>query len=56
VLRAAWQPVRLNDGGLFPYGFGWDLTDQRGHRRIGHTGAWQGFKTAIHRYPEFSSR
>jgi CubicO group peptidase (beta-lactamase class C family) len=53
VLRAAWQPVRLKDGGLFPYGFGWDLTDQRGHRRIGHTGAWQGFKTAIHRYPEF---
>ena len=53
VLRAAWQPVRLKDGGLFPYGFGWDLADQRGHRRIGHTGAWQGFKTAIHRYPEF---
>jgi len=53
VLRAAWQPVRLKDGGLFPYGFGWDLTDQRGHRRIGHTGAWQGFKTAIHRYPEY---
>jgi hypothetical protein len=53
VLRAAWQPVRLNDGGLFPYGFGWGLTDQRGHRRIGHTGAWQGFKTAIHRYPDF---
>jgi CubicO group peptidase (beta-lactamase class C family) len=53
VLRAAWQPVRLKDGGLFPYGFGWDLADQRGHGRIGHTGAWQGFKTAIHRYPEF---
>jgi CubicO group peptidase (beta-lactamase class C family) len=53
VLRSAWQPVRLNDGRLFPYGFGWDLTDQRGHPRIGHTGAWQGFKTAIHRYPEF---
>jgi CubicO group peptidase (beta-lactamase class C family) len=53
VLRAAWQPVRLNDGGLFPYGFGWGLTEQRGHRRIGHTGSWQGFKTAIHRYPDF---
>jgi D-alanyl-D-alanine carboxypeptidase len=53
VLRAAWQPVRLKDGGLFPYGYGWDLTDQRGHRRIGHTGAWQGFKAAIQRYPDF---
>ena len=31
----------------------WDLTDQRGHRRIGHAGAWRGFKTAVHRYPEF---
>jgi CubicO group peptidase (beta-lactamase class C family) len=53
VLRAAWQPVRLKDGSLFPYGYGWDLTEQRGHGRIGHTGAWQGFKTAIQRYPEF---
>jgi CubicO group peptidase (beta-lactamase class C family) len=54
VLRQAWSPVRLNDGGLYPYGFGWDLTPQRGHRRIGHTGSWQGFKTAIYRYPEFN--
>jgi CubicO group peptidase (beta-lactamase class C family) len=54
VLAAAWSPVRLNDGGLFPYGFGWDLTGQRGHPRIGHTGSWQGFKTALYRYPEFN--
>jgi CubicO group peptidase (beta-lactamase class C family) len=53
VLDSAWSPVRLNDGGLYPYGFGWDLSEQRGHRRIGHTGAWQGFKTALYRYPEF---
>ena len=52
-LDSAWSPVRLNDGGSFPYGFGWDLDDQRGHPRIGHTGSWQGFKTAIYRYPEF---
>ena len=54
LLRAAWTPVRLNDGGRFPYGFGWDLSPQRGHPRIGHTGAWQGFKTALFRYPEFA--
>jgi CubicO group peptidase (beta-lactamase class C family) len=53
VLARAWTPVRLNDGGEYPYGFGWDLTEQRGHRRIGHTGSWQGFKTALYRYPEF---
>jgi hypothetical protein len=53
ALHAIWTPVRLHDGGLFPYGFGWNLVGQRGHRRIGHGGAWQGFKTAIYRYPEF---
>lgn len=53
VLDSAWSPVRLNDGGLYPYGFGWALSDQRGYRRIGHTGSWQGFQTAIFRYPEF---
>jgi CubicO group peptidase (beta-lactamase class C family) len=51
VLQAVWSPVRLNDGGFYPYGFGWELAGQRGHRRIGHTGSWQGFKSAIHRYP-----
>jgi CubicO group peptidase (beta-lactamase class C family) len=53
VLAQAWSPVRLNDGGLYPYGFGWDLIDQRGHARVGHTGSWQGFKTALYRYPEY---
>lgn len=53
VMEAAWTPVRLNDGGVYPYGFGWSLTELRGHRRIGHTGSWQGFKTALWRYPEF---
>jgi CubicO group peptidase (beta-lactamase class C family) len=54
VLAQAWSPVHLNDGGLYPYGFGWDLIDQRGHARVGHTGSWQGFKTALYRYPEFN--
>jgi CubicO group peptidase (beta-lactamase class C family) len=53
VLARAWTPVRLNNGGEYAYGFGWDLTEQRGHPRIGHTGSWQGFKTALYRYPEF---
>lgn len=52
-LQQAWTPVRLNDGGVYPYGFGWGLTEQRGRPRIGHTGSWQGFQTAIYRYPEF---
>jgi hypothetical protein len=52
-LEASWTPVRLSDGGVYPYGFGWMLEPQRGQRRIGHTGSWQGFKTSIQRYPEF---
>ena len=36
-----------------PYGFGWELTAQRGHPRIGHGGSWQGFRTTIQRYPEY---
>ena len=49
----SWTPVRLNNGGTFPYGFGWNLTQQRGYRRIGHSGAWLGFQATIQRYPDF---
>jgi len=52
-LAMSWTPVRLNDGGRYPYGFGWGVDDQRGHLRIGHGGSWQGFRTSIQRYPEF---
>ena len=51
-LAASWTPVRLRSGATYPYGFGWMLDHQRGRPRIGHTGSWQGFKTAIERYPE----
>ena len=53
MLEASWTPVRLNSGGTYPYGFGWRLGEQRGHRQIGHSGAWQGFQTSIQRYPDF---
>ena len=48
-----WRPVRLNDGGAAPYGFGWQLgkTDS-GHRLFEHGGAWQGFAAYIGRYPD----
>jgi CubicO group peptidase (beta-lactamase class C family) len=48
----AWAPVRLNDGGSYPYGFGWMLAPVRGRPSISHTGAWQGFRTSIARFPE----
>lgn len=52
-LGISWTPVRLNDGGTYPYGLGWMVADQRGRLRIGHTGSWQGFRTSIQRYPQF---
>jgi CubicO group peptidase (beta-lactamase class C family) len=47
-----WSPVRLGDGTTYPYGFGWGLDVQRGDRVIAHGGSWQGFRTAITRYPD----
>jgi D-alanyl-D-alanine carboxypeptidase len=47
----AWNPVRLNDGGSYGYGFGWMLDPMRGQPSISHTGAWQGFRTSIDRFP-----
>ena len=52
ALDTAWTPVRLADGAIYPYGFGWYLQPQRNQLRISHTGSWQGFKTVIARYPK----
>jgi CubicO group peptidase (beta-lactamase class C family) len=51
-LDLMWTPVKLkndqpNKGN---YGFGWEIEYRHGHRCIHHSGAWQGFKTAIDRY------
>jgi CubicO group peptidase (beta-lactamase class C family) len=53
-LDTSWAPVRLNNGGTYPYGFGWNILEQRGYRRIGHSGAWLGCHATIQRYPEFN--
>jgi len=44
------EPVRLNSGASFPYGFGWFLDDFSGQKRQHHSGHWQGFSTYISRY------
>ncbi len=48
--EAWWTPVSLKNGTTFPYGSGWDIEAQRGHRLIEHGGSWQGFRAAIARY------
>ncbi len=52
-LELSWTPVRLNNGGTYPYGLGWNLLEQRGYRRIGHSGAWRGSHATFQRYPDF---
>jgi hypothetical protein len=52
-LELSWTPVQLNQAGTYPHGFGWNILEQRGYRRIGHSGAWQGMHATIQRYPDF---
>jgi D-alanyl-D-alanine carboxypeptidase len=53
-LQASWAPVRLNNGWTYPYGLGWQLLQQRGYSRLGHTGARGGFRATFQRYPAFN--
>lgn len=45
-----WTPVRFNSGELYPYGFGWNVTEFRGHKLISHSGQTAGFGANISRY------
>ena len=48
ILAQAFQPMRLNDGRLSPYGFGWDLSvDKILGRIVGHNGDNPGYWTQI---------
>lgn len=37
-LKQMWTPVKLNDGSVYTYGFGWEIGDRIGHRMITHKG------------------
>lgn len=45
-----WTPAILNDGKPYPYGFGFRLSDVRGHKLISHSGQTAGFGANISRY------
>ena len=53
-----WKPATLNDGGTFPYGFGWELDDfpPGGHvtgvPMIRHEGTIPGFRPGFTRLPK----
>ena len=49
-MKLLWTPVRLNDGSIKNYGFGWDLENINGRRVIEHGGELDGFTAFISRY------
>lgn len=48
--REIWKQFTFNDGKPSPYGFGWRISDVRGHKLVGHTGQTAGFGAANFRY------
>jgi len=50
VWAQIFEPVRLNSGNPYPYGFGWFVDDFSGQKRHHHAGQWQGFETYFSRY------
>lgn len=50
--KEIWTPFTFNNGTLSPYGFGWRISNVRGHKLIGHTGQTAGFGSAIFRYAD----
>ena len=53
TLVEAFQPVVLNDGSTFGYGFGWGILDGGSRGKIlRHAGGWPGYKTIFIRFIE----
>lgn len=50
--QRAWTPFTLNDGLPGPYGFGWFVDTDRGHRRLSHHGETHGFTNGFLMYPD----
>lgn len=51
TLREAFEPVKLNDGSSYPYGFGWFIqNDSIQGKRVVHTGGWPGYGNYITRF------
>lgn len=45
-----WTPLTFNDAKTYPYGFGFRISDVRGHKLIAHSGQTAGFGSNISRY------
>lgn len=45
-----WTPATFNNGKTYPYGFGFRLSDIRGHKLVAHSGQTAGFGASLSRY------
>jgi len=52
IKNQMWTSGVLNDGRKTDYGFGWQLGPVNNRKHVGHSGAWQGFRTCIMRFPD----
>jgi CubicO group peptidase (beta-lactamase class C family) len=50
VRQRMWTPVKLNGEKTHPYGFGWTVSELRGHPYVAHGGGIHGFSTYIARF------
>jgi CubicO group peptidase (beta-lactamase class C family) len=48
--REMWQPFRLTDGRLHPYGFAWAIRELPGGKVVFHNGGGDGFNNAFYRF------
>lgn len=51
-MKELWKPARLNSGAIYPYGFGWNIEEIRGLRRLRHNGQTAGFAANFTHYPD----
>jgi CubicO group peptidase (beta-lactamase class C family) len=52
TIQQVFSPVKLNDGNVAKYGFGWMLGQYHGLREISHGGDITGFNSYIGRFPD----
>lgn len=52
TLEQAFTPFKLRNRWEKPYGFGFRIRKQQGHKVIYHHGRWEGFRTGLMRYVE----
>lgn len=50
--QLAWTPYTFTNGASGPYGYGWFVDTDRGHRRLSHHGETRGFTNGLLIYPD----